>query len=352
MNRLIHELNEISGQSTQAEVLGRFLDKSYGLPGFVHSRGYRWHVGYEHGGRFSSGIHQKLPSEMANLVRGVIHHYRKQPSGVLASARAAYNAVANVMENRAASQFFEQNKSNAHRGAAFADWFQLGLWEPGGMPAIHYQIQRARHDLWIRSVDEDARDTRFYCDVPVKLVLYVGTGETGKYRPTDPNVTAINERAYYAQTLAMQRNQHRWFKVGCYVPESAAMGAMDFAARRQYEEIKTWYHQLHGYERAKEGVVAVGGPIIAAGKVAGRVAAAALGAGADMPGNQRPNLPNLPQYGAANSNRGDPQVDATDRLHAAWYGNTDKFNRKNLPPAGFVFVKFNCTLEFLVARMS
>jgi hypothetical protein len=338
-------MRPFGGQSTRDPHLEVFLERNWDAP--ACARPFKYHRDYESSSWLDDSPpsnRHSLPLQTYLLIKGLIHHYRRRKSGFAAGAKRAFNAVANIVEDRAATAFFE-GWGGVPRGE-IADWFSLIIWEPKRIPAIQYREQSDRHALWIRSIDKEARQTRFYCDVPIQVALYVGRNPIVPVYPPDLWSSRIKGRLQYSQFLSQERNAHRWFKIGCYVPDALALPSMNPSAFQRYTEIKKWYHQLHWYERGKE---LVQGTVPAALKLGVKVATGALSAmsadaevlrGSPMAVRRMEN-----QSAAGRRGDADPAFDHLQRL---WYGNTTAFNRKNLPPPGYVFVKFNCMLEVFV----
>jgi hypothetical protein len=333
-------IRPFGGQSTHDPKLEEFLEHSWRLPEIARS--YTYHRSYEAGGYWDNpSVRRTLPVAVTPPIKGLIHHYRRTGSGFGAAAKAALNTVVNVFDDACARQFLES--AGASKQGGFADWFSLMLWEPRSLPTIHYRVQRTRHDLWVPSI-EDARDTRFYADVPIQLVLYVGRNPIMPVFPPDQCQPAqIKGRVYYSQAFSMERNRSRWFKIGCYVPETEAKAVMDGEARNHYRQIEEWYHKLHWYERGKELAAAAAPGAI---KLARGFLTGFAGGDVDLPRGS-PAMPRLADRGPQGA-RGEAEPGTLDHLQRLWYGDTHSFNRKNLPPPGYVFVKFNCILETII----
>lgn len=323
---LVRSVGPFDGSSTTHRGLEAFLSDQCRLP--VLAKDLKYHRDYD--------AFQKLPTEMRDQVKGLIHRYRKSKNFL----KEAYNAVANVKQNRRASSFLQT--ANIELGAGkknFADWFFLDLveWEVG---PIMDRTQTTRGQLWTKTWTNHFRDIRFYCSLPYELRLTVGKG------PVSHDVGTQVAKGQYKQTFAMKRNKNRWFKYGCYVPRAMAQRGMNTHA----------YQTLIGYggetgskdhiwhmttsERAKQ-----------AGKVLWPAAGLVIKAGKTLlggPGGSMPTGATPPHIRRQYVDEPDQGADWFDNCKMLWNGSNHLYNRKSFPPQGYVFVKFNAALTLSV----
>jgi hypothetical protein len=368
MRKLLHigSTPVFDGQSTTVSELMTFMDEPRRLPELAS--GFKYHRGYLHGqgnnlaSQLVSSLGAKLsivdptikseiPMQVVSLAKGLIHYYRARQSGVGARLRAAYNAVANVVDDDYADTFLK-----AHGRAGWNDdknkdltWFRLALYEEEA-PSI-------AHKALFTVFDPDpARDFRFYADLNYCLVIFAGKGTPPARPPTWVDLDAYRG----APALACGPAQEdRWFKVGQYVPDQHAVNWMQFDTKNHYLRITgrvpghedTYWH-LSGWERFKEGSKMAGEAV---GKVALKVGPALVKAAFGGSSGVSTGSPSgVPAYwkeqALMDGGAGDSTAGPATYARAMWHGHTTDFNRKSIVPPGFCFVKFNGRLNLAVVR--
>jgi hypothetical protein len=368
MKKLLHIGNTpvFDGQSTTVSELTAFLDEQRRLPELASN--FKFHRGYLHaqGNNLASqlmyGIANKLsivdptikfvlPMHLVSLAKGLIHRYRAKQSGAAAKLRAAYNALANVIDDDHAATFLEANGRagwNDDKNKNLT-WFRLAFYEEEA-PAISHKA------LYTMTAPDPARDFRFYADLAYCLVIFTGKG-TPPARPP----TWIDLDAYRGPpALACGATQEdRWFKVGQYVPDEQAVRWMQFDTKAHYMRItgrvpgyEDSYWHLSGWERFKEGAKmageAVGKLAIKAGPV---IVKSAFGGSSGMTTGSPSGVPSYwKEQSLMDGGAGDSTAGPATYARAMWHGHTTDFNRKSIVPPGFCFVKFNARLNLAVVR--
>ncbi|HEY1791002.1 MAG TPA: hypothetical protein VGJ73_22830, partial [Verrucomicrobiae bacterium] len=274
--------NTFDGQSTQTPAINNFLDAQWRLP--IFSKQWKYHRGYADaaGNGFAYArnwlgtkvgvtdpvITHEIPSYVQSVIRGLIHLYRSPTAGFMTRQ---WNKAANTRDDGRAEGFLWNSMcAGATRDRGFANWFRLGLYEPD-----RRNITIKKHGLDSFHISE-ARSIRFVADVPYQLVVFVGRDQPGKARPPEaiayglvkPDggfapVPAANKNRPYDMASA----EHRWFKVGLYVPDGIALPMMNDRTRDFYMKItgrargegsynpnEDIYWHLPGWERALEAL--------------------------------------------------------------------------------------------------
>jgi hypothetical protein len=366
MRKLLHigSTPPIDGQSTTVPELTGFLDRPRRLPELA--AGYKFHRGYLHAQGNSSleqavywigqqlnivdpTIEFQIPSDVVSLIKGVIHTFRAKQS----TLKAAYNAVANVMDDNRASSFLVSRgkadwKSDKNKNLT---WFMLGLYEEEA-PVIRHR------PLFSVLAPDPARDIRFFADLQYAIVIFTGSGRPPARPPTWIDLGA-HQRGGGGALASGQVLDERWFKVGQYVDDDTARKWMAFDTKAHYMRITgrvpgyedTYWH-LSGWERFKEGTKAVGeGLGRGALKVGPTILKSALGGHSGISTGSPPSVPSRWQeQRLMDSGAGDSAAGPATYARAMWHGHTTDFNRKSIVPPGHCFVKFNGWLDVSVVR--
>jgi hypothetical protein len=367
MRKLLHigSTSAIDGQSTTVGELTRFLDQPRRLPELAS--GYKYHRDYLHA-QGSSSLQQavywigqhlnivdptikfQLPSDAISLVKGLIHQFRARQS----TLKAAYNAVANALDDSAATTFLNASVASGWKDAKNKDlsWFMLGLYE--------HELPLIRHHPLLTMFDPDpARDFRFYADIRYALVIFTGKGRPPARPPTWIDLDAYR-RGGGGALAAGKGLDERWFKVGQYVDDASAQKWMAHETRDHYMRItgraagfSDSYWHLSGWERFKEGAKAVGdavgtvalkvGPTIVKNMVGGGGGHVSTGSPSGIPSRWQ-------EQRLMDSGAGDSAAGPGTYARALWHGHTTDFNRKSIVPPGYCFVKFNGHLSVAVVR--
>ncbi|MCA9727948.1 MAG: hypothetical protein R3E12_19290 [Candidatus Eisenbacteria bacterium] len=352
MNRdiIVHWMNGTSdGKSTQDAAFTTFFDKAHLLPTFAEDREFRYHRDYEHClagpqwipdvlkvGADKSPLY-RLPGSIVSTVRGLVHHYRKGRSGIGGALRGAYNAVANAEDDQRASLFLQHCSSGpTGTGSVDADWFHVELAEPDS------KVARIRHqELGGYNPSNPYRLIRFHCDLEYDLRLFVGKGIAPSVANHGPDFRPGDVKA------SGQTPMGRWFKMGWYVPQVFARARMApdtyhlFMQMIGLEERPDGttldnYWRLNKWERTKEASKAV---------------AAFPKFMKDRKGDAVRALYES-HTGSAHPLRGDSSgASSATYAAAAFQGETRRFNRKTIPPRGWVFVKYNTFVKISVVGL-
>ncbi|HUA60283.1 MAG TPA: hypothetical protein VML19_16090 [Verrucomicrobiae bacterium] len=368
------------GQSTRDSQIHTFLERQWRLPNFA--KRWKYHRSYMDaaGTGMSYALNwlatqvsivdpvvtHELPPYLQSLVKGLIHIYRTPKAGLL---QQAWNAAANILDDDRAASFVNQHGINgASRKIAYADWFRLAMYEPSTQ-----DIKIKKYGIAGVSENRAARWVRFAAEVPYELVLFVGKGDPldAPDRLTDENMLSralVNSGG----TVPLSRlewdhgwNNHRWFKVGHYVPHQAAKMMMEPVTRDHYLRITGFstgqynpdndvYWRIRGEERALE-VAKI--PYLALKRALKPwVIAQAVLAGTGIslaPDAYRPTeRPMNYDERMRKAGAGDSDAGFITYATTAWNGYTDKFNRKSIVPPGYCFVKFNTLLYLRVVAVN
>jgi len=368
MKKLLHigSTQVFDGQSTTVAELQTFLDEARRLPELAS--GFKYHRGYLHaqGNNLASQaiykignalsivdptIKMQLPFHVVSLAKGIIHYYRSRKAGAAAKLKAAYNAVANVIDDDKASDFLKLNGRAGWNEDKNRDltWFRVALYEEEA-PSI-------THKALFSVLDPDpARDYRFQSDLAYCLVIFTGKGSPSSRPPTWIDLDAYRGPPALAAGAAQA---DRWFKVGQYVPDDTAVKWMQFDTKAHYMRItgrvpgyEDSYWHLSGWERFKEGAKAVGETV---GKIAVKAAPVVLkaafgGSGGVTTGSPSSVPSHWQEQRLMDGGAGDSTAGPATYARAMWHGHTVDFNRKSIVPPGYCFVKFNGQINLAVVR--